>query len=539
MMSTRATTREHVEAFSFDVCIIGGGATGAGCALDAQLRGLRTVLIEAGDFASRTSSASTKMVHGGIRYLQAAVAHLDVSQFRLVDHALQERSLMLRNAPHLARPMEFLVPCFSLRERLYYSTGMKLYDWIARGGSLQPSRFAHKDEALRRVPALVRDRLVGAVTYADGQFDDARYCLALITTFVQNGGAALNYVRATGFERTGDGKVAALAVHDGISNTSFTIRARAFVNATGPYSDAVRTLASPDAAPRMRPSKGVHLLFPLEGRWRADGLLVPKTEDGRVVFALPYNGRLLVGTTDDEVSPGAEMVVLRHEVEYLIRQINPYLNTPLEPSQVVSGFAGIRPLVRSHAGGKTSRLIRDDEVEVDPRSGLISILGGKWTTYRLMAEKTIDRVQPSGCVTRTAQLTGAAGYHEDYWRELMQRGALTEAAARHLARKYGTEAPVVLALAEADPDLAAPLVNAAPPIRAEVVYAVRQEMALTVEDVLARRTGLQLYDWCLAMEAAPAVACLMARELGWEAAETLRATEEYVSRIARQLDFVG
>jgi glycerol-3-phosphate dehydrogenase len=521
----------------FDLCIIGGGATGAGCALDAQLRGLRTVLIEAGDFASRTSSASTKMAHGGVRYLQAAVTRLDVSQFRLVEHALRERAFMLRNAPHLARPMEFLVPCFSLAERLYYAAGMKMYDWIARSGSLAASRLASKEEALRRLPALAPDRLVGAVTYADGQFDDARFCLAIVMTFVRHGGNALNYARATSFERAPDGKITAVVVHDEISNTSFTIRARAFVNATGPFSDALRTLAVPGTAPRMRPSKGVHLIFPLPAGWQSDGMLIPKTEDGRVVFALPYNRRLMVGTTDDETSPDAEMVVRHHEIAYLLRQINPYLKTPLAPSQMVSGFAGIRPLVRSRDTARTSRLIRDDEVEIDPASGLISIMGGKWTTYRLMAEKTIDRVQRSlgvalsSCVTSTTRLAGSSGYHDDYWRELIGRHRITEPTARHLARKYGTAAPAVLALADADPELSLPLIDPAPPIRAEIVYAVRHEMALAVEDVLARRIGLELYDWRMAMEAAPLVARLMAPELGWTSDETLRAADQYTSKI--------
>jgi len=234
----------------FDVCVIGGGATGAGCALEAQLRGLRTVLVEAGDFASGSSSAATKMVHGGVRYLQEAVKGLDINQYRLVRSALRERELMLRNAPHLTRTVEFLVPCFSRFEKLYYGAGMKMYDLIAGRASLLPSRFLSRAQALSRMPALNTKGLIGAVAYADGQFDDARYGMALITSFLHAGGEALNYARVTALEKDSTGKIVAAQVND-----NDLIRATAFVNATGPASDVVRHLASPAASPRMRPSK--------------------------------------------------------------------------------------------------------------------------------------------------------------------------------------------------------------------------------------------------------------------------------------------
>jgi glycerol-3-phosphate dehydrogenase len=543
-MTTRSETLRLSDSATYDLCVIGGGASGAGCALDAQLRGLRTVLIEGADFASRTSSASTKMAHGGIRYLQAAFANLDMRQYRLVSHAVRERALMLRNAPHLTATQEFLVPCFTRGEQFYYGAGLKMYDWIAGRASLARSRVLSFDQAVRRLPGLHHRGLLGAVSYADGQFDDSRYGLALVTTFVRAGGAALNYAKAVDFERADNGQIAALAVEDRITGGAFTVRARVFVNATGPFSDAVRRLASPGTESRLRPSKGVHLLFPLDAGWNGDGLLVPKTEDGRVVFALPYGGRLLVGTTDNAASPDAEMVITRQEIDYLIRQINPYLERPLHASDVVSGFAGIRPLVQSRNSMETSKLIRDDEVEVDARSGLISILGGKWTTYRLMAEKTVDRVQAAlglavgGCVTRNTRLAGSEGYHSDYWRELME-GGLPEPTSRHLAHKFGTDAVHVLQLANEDDELASPLVDGAPPIQAEVVYAVRHEMALTVDDILARRTGLELYDWRMAIEAAPAVARLMGRELGWSPAEVRRASNEYIAKIDRLLKVAG
>ncbi len=425
--------KDHRKDRTTDVCIIGGGATGAGCALDARLRGLHTVLLEAADFASGASSASTKMAHGGVRYLQEAVSTLDAKQFRFVGHSLHERRTMLRNAPHLARPLEFIVPCPSRVQQIYYGIGVKIYDWIAGSERLIPSRFLSRKAALGRLPTLHPTRTAAAVSYSDGQFDDARYNLALIDSFVGEGGVAHNYARDTSFDRDGNGQIAVALVDDRLTGESFRVQARAFVNATGPYSDRVRQFASPHAAPRMRPSKGVHILFPLNGFPDDIALLVPKTEDGRVIFAIPWQGRLLVGTTDDGVAVDAEMIVTRAEIDYLLRQLNPYLAEPLRPEDIVSAFAGIRPLVASPGVQDTKTLIRDDEVEVDEASGLISILGGKWTTYRLMAERTINRVEQhlgrplSACRTRDYTLSGAHGYSEDYWRTLAPR--VTEATA--------------------------------------------------------------------------------------------------------------
>ena len=261
-MKNRNETIRRLQDETFDVCIIGGGATGAGCALDSQLRGLRTVLLEAGDFASSSSSASTKMVHGGVRYLQEAVNDLDVNQYHLVESALRERSFMLQNAPFLTRKLEFLVPCFSHFEKIYYGLGMKMYDWISGKASLFPSRLLSRDEALYRMPAMQSEGLVGAVAYGDGQFDDARYGVTLLNTFTGVGGVALNYARVTAFEKTQAGKLSAAAAVIQPLGRELKITARAFVNATGPVSDVLRQMASPSMPPRMRPSKGIHTLIP-------------------------------------------------------------------------------------------------------------------------------------------------------------------------------------------------------------------------------------------------------------------------------------
>ena len=544
-MKNRKQAMQNAAGGEFDVCIIGGGATGAGCALDAQLRGLRTVLVEAGDFASGSSTTSTKLVHGGVRYLQEAVTDLDVQQYHLVETALRERALMMHNASYLTRTVEFLVPCFSRFDQFYYGLGMKIYDWISGKSSLLPSRMLTREEALYRMPAMQSNGLTGAVAYADGQFDDARYAVALVETFDALGGDALNYARVTAFERRADGKLAAAMVTDQVSKQSFRIAARSFVNATGPFSDVVRQLASAKAAPRMHPSKGVHILFPLDGFPGNDALLVPRTEDGRVIFAIPWNGRLLVGTTDTGYTPGEEMVVTRQEIEYLLRQLNPYLSDPLSADHVVSGFAGVRPLVSAEGVKETKKLIRDDEVEFDAKSGMISILGGKWTTHRLMGQQTVDKVQEylghdiTQAQTQDYPLSGSTDYHWNYWQTLASEFHLSAATAKHLAHKYGTAAPFVMKMAESDSSLALPLVEGQAPIRAEAVYAARNEMALTVEDVLARRIGVQLLGWRLAIQATPVVAALLGRELGWNAEEEAEAVEGYAAKVNHMLKAAG
>jgi glycerol-3-phosphate dehydrogenase len=543
-MKSRAQALQAISGNVFDVCIIGGGATGAGCALDAQLRGLKTALVDGGDFASAASSASTKLVHGGVRYLEQAVKKLDVGEYRMVQAALGERIHMLRNAPHLAHAAEFLVPVFSRTQAIYYQIGMKIYDWIAGKDNLFPSRFLPREEALKRMPALRAERLHGAVSYSDGQFDDARYDLSLMQTFTEVGGEAVNYSRVIGFAKDGNGKLAAAQVSDRVGGGEFEVRARMFVNATGPASDGVRLMASPEAKKRLRPSKGAHILFPLDEFASADALLVPKTEDGRVIFAVPWRGRLLVGTTDDEATPETKMMVLRSEAEYLLRQLNPYLAKPLRMEHVVSGLAGLRPLVAAGDGHGTKELIRDHEVEVDIGSGLVSILGGKWTTHRLMAEETIDVVQKAlggrrACATKEHLLAGGEGFSTEYWRTLQAEFGLEEPTARHLAGKFGTRAGEVMALTREDASMREILMVGRPYLRAEVVYAIRKELAQTIEDILARRLGLQMFDWRKAMEAAPRVGEILAAELGWEPAKRDRAIGEYVGKISGYLAELG
>jgi glycerol-3-phosphate dehydrogenase len=544
-MKSRISARQTIRQQSYDVCIIGGGATGLGCALDAQLRGFSTVLLDAGDFVSHTSAASTKLVHGGVRYLQEVVTDFDCGQYMMVRKALHERIHMLRCAPYLAHPLELLVPCFSLWELLYYTIGMKAYDWIAGAASLFPSRMLSKAESLQRMPSLRSEKLVGAVSYADGQFDDARFGLALAQTVTQQGGEVINYVKAVGFGKDSNGKLALLEVEDQLTQERFQIHAKVFVNCTGPFADPIRLLANPSLPERLRLSKGVHLLLPLEALQSEAALVVPKTEDGRVIFAIPWLGRLLVGTTDDEAQIADDMVVKPAEIKYLLKYVNQYLNVKLTPKDVQSAFAGMRPLVSSKSKVNTKKLIRDHEVEVDEVSGLVSVLGGKWTTYRAMAEDGINHAQRAiagrrvACKTPDFLLTGAQGFTPDYWRQLAEEHRLSQETAQHLVQKFGTDSPKVLELGKLEPQLLQPLIEGGAAIQAEVVYSIREEMAQTIEDVLLRRIGVQFHSWKEAVLAAPVVSRLLAREFGWSDEQRKKALSTYLESIQHLLQSAG
>jgi len=544
-MKNRAEELKDIAGKSFDVCVIGGGATGAGCALDAQLRGLRTVMLEAGDFAGATSSAATKIIHGGVRYLEEAIKDVDPKEYHVVVRALHERVRMLNNAPHLTRQLQFLVPGFHWMDVAYLDIGLKIYDWLAGSARIAPSKYLSREETLERMPELKRDGLLGSVEYADGQFDDARYNLALVETFTRAGGNTLNYARVTVFGRDSAGHLSSASVTDQLSGKQFPVQAKVFVNATGPFTDSIRTLATNSLPPRMRLSKGSHILLPVEVFPSEDAMLIPKTDDGRVLFAVPWNGRLLVGTTEQEVSPEDDFFVSREDIDFMLGQLNRYLEHPVQPSQIVSGYAGARPLVSANESQSTEKLARDDVIEIDPASGLISIMGGKWTTHRAMAEDTINAVQKAlglditECPTRSHVLHGGEGFTSDLWKKLMAAYPISKETAQHLAAKFGTAAWEVMHLTQENRNLAQPILLDSPPIQGEVVYCVREELAATIEDVLARRLGIQFYSWRDAIHAAPRVGELMAQELHWSNDQTKQAIASYVDKINRRLEQAG
>jgi len=536
---------EKIAGQEFDVCVIGGGATGAGCALDAQLRGLRTVLLEGADFGAGTSSTSTKLIHGGVRYLEQAIKELDVAEYRVVRRALQERIRMIHNGPYLSRTMEFVVPCFDWVTAGYMGIGLKMYDWVAGKARLFRSRFLSREKTLKCLPLLRSERLVGSVVYADGQFDDGRYNLALVKTMVEAGGEALNHARVLSFTKNSQGKLEAAEIEGQLNGRRFSVRAKVFVNATGPWADAIRRMANPEAGPRMRVSKGIHIFLSLDLHKSRSALLIPKTEDGRVLFAVPWFDLLQAGTTETEVTLDDEMCVTKEEVDYVLRHLNHYLEHAVSPDQIVSGTAGMRPLVSEGGSQATSKLARDHEIEVDEKNGLVSIMGGKWTTYRAMAEETIDRVQKSlgqelsPTKTRDWKLSGSEGYDAHFWKSLKEKHGISEASARHLAVKFGTRATAVMELTQEEPSLKEPIAAGLPPLRAEIIYGVREEMAMTVDDVLARRTGLEILSWRAAREAAPLAGRLMGKDLGWSAEFGSEAALAYQRKITRWLEVAG
>src|SRR5436190_1486606 len=542
-MKPRSEIIQNAARSVYDLCVIGGGASGAGCALDSQLRGLSTILVDAGDFGSGTSTASTKLIHGGLRYLQQAVTEFDVSQYRVVRLALRERRLMMNNAPYLSRPCHFVVPCYSFFEAAYYDAGLKLYDWLSGDANLSPSRFVNRTKSLSRMPCLKGESLFGTVVYSDGQFDDARYNLALVQSCLALGGDALNYARVVNFDRNPDGRIIAARIEDRLSKQEFRLEARAFINATGPFSDRIRALSG-NRNQRIVLSKGVHILLALPEDFGNDALLIPKTDDGRVIFAIPWQGRLLVGTTETDSTLDTDMTVTREEAEFLLRHVNRYLLTSFEIRDVVSAIAGLRPLVRSDNSRETKKLIRDYEIEVDRRSGLISVLGGKWTVYRAMAEDAIDTVQKllTGRITKSRtrdySLMGAAG--ESTSVELLAgKYEMPRSTIRHLTEKFGARRIRILDLIHENASLASPIIEGMPHIQAEILYALREENAVCIEDILSRRLGIQFYDWRLAAGAAPVVAAIAADELGWSPEQARSELNAYVDRINRCLVAIG
>lgn len=532
----RPTHLHRARTEHFDLCVIGGGATGTGVALDAALRGLNVCLLEGDDFAAHTSSKSTKLIHGGVRYLEQAFKGLDWEQFKMVRKGLTERKFLLENAPHLTRPLALLTPCHSWTERFYYGTGLKMYDALAGRDNLADSHQLSTDEALALIPTLRKETLNGAVLYADGQLDDARFALALAKTAAASGAVVLNHVRAVAFGKAVDGTLQTLRVRDELTDEVFEVTSRLFVNATGTSADLIRHLANPSLPPRMRASKGAHLILPKTLLGGDTALLVPKTDDGRVMFVIPWQDHVLVGTTDTEAEPTDDPVLLENEVTYLLDYVRRYLNADVSPADVRAGFAGLRPLLQADPNAPSKTLVRDHEVEVDGASGLVSILGGKWTTYRLMAQDTVDEClrqlgeAPRPCRTETCRLAGGEGYSPGGWQTLNLPGEL----AQHLWNKYGTDAARVADLTRQRPDLAEPLADHQPFIAAEVVYAARHEMALTLPDVLARRMGLEALDWAATEQALPTVAALLAEELGWSEAFAQAETAAYRQHLDRQ-----
>jgi glycerol-3-phosphate dehydrogenase len=529
----RDSNLNRLQNEEFDVCIIGGGASGAGCALDAALRGMKVVLIEKEDFAAETSSKSTKLIHGGVRYLEQAFKNFDFAQLKQVRHGLEERHTVLANAPHLARPLALMTPVFSWIEGAYFTIGLMLYGWFAKNDSLPKSKWLSKKDMVERIPTLAKN-IHSAVMYYDGQLDDARYCLAIAHSAEEAGAAMANHAQVVDFKHNKENVLTAATVKDLLNNTTFDVKAKLFINCTGATADTIRLLANPDLKHRIRPSKGSHIILPYDVLKSNSALLIPKTPDGRVVFAIPFEGELMVGTTDDDYTKLDEEPTLNdQEIDYILETLAPYMAEKVEKHQVKAGFGGLRPLIVADDRANTKNLVRDHEVEIDDKTQLISLLGGKWTTYRLMAKDTIDDAERllkgsiSACTTDKHILVGGVGYTPNSYLELAKKSNLDNDTLKHLTDKYGSRASKLIFLINQNPELGERLTPQYPHLKAEVVYTAESEMACTVRDFMARRTRLEIMDWQTAHAITPEVARLLGETLNWSDDAIDKAAKEY------------
>lgn len=480
----------------WDVIIIGGGATGVGCAIDAAARGYKTLLLEQSDFGKGTSSRSTKLAHGGVRYLRQG-------NLSLVLEALRERALMCRNAPHLVHNQAFVVPAYDWWEPPFYGLGLRLYDALAGRHGFGKSRNLSKGRTIELIPTIEPRGLLGGVIYYDGQFDDARLLINMAQTACERGAMLLNYFRVTELGKE-VGLVRVVFAEDLETGRRHAFRGKVLINATGAFSDAVRALDNPGARPIITPSQGVHLVFDKSFLPGSSAIMVPHTADGRVLFAVPWHDRVVVGTTDTPVSETPlEPKPFPEEIDFILGHAARYLSKDPKLSDIKSAFAGLRPLVGAEDAKETSALSRDHAISISG-SGLVTIAGGKWTTYRKMAEDTIDQAAVVGDLAERPSLTANLPIH----------GAHQHAGQFGPLQDYGSDAPAMQELIRERAEYSEPIHPEWPIVAGQVVWAVRREMARTVDDFLARRTRLLLLDARASIEAAPRVAELLARELG-------------------------
>ncbi|CAG9825041.1 unnamed protein product [Phaedon cochleariae] len=537
VLPTRDEQIKSLQSEKFDVVVIGGGATGAGCALDAATRGLKTALIEADDFASGTSSRSTKLIHGGVRYLQKAIMQLDYEQYRMVKEALHERSAMLNQAPHLAHPLPIMLPVYQWWQVPYFWFGIKMYDIVAGAKTLKNSYFLSKKNALELFPMLRGDKLCGGIVYYDGQQDDARMNLAIALTATRHGATIANHVSVTGLiKEKKDGKdvITGVNVKDELTGKSWSVPAKCVINATGPFTDSIRKMDDPKVREICSPSSGVHITLPGYYSPEQMGLLDPATSDGRVIFFLPWQKHTIAGTTDLPCQVTHNPKPTEDEIMFILEEVKNYLNPDVEVRRgdVLSAWSGIRPLVSDPNKPDTQSLARNHIVHVSD-AGLVTIAGGKWTTYRSMASETIDaaieacKLTPSYARSQTdgILLIGATDWTPTMYIRLVQDFGLECEVAQHLSKSYGDRAFAVAKMASLTgkrwPIIGKKLHPEFPYIDAEVRYGVR-EYAITAIDMIARRLRLAFLNVQAAQEALPDIVAIMAEELGWSEDEKKR-----------------
>jgi glycerol-3-phosphate dehydrogenase len=540
--TTRATNLRRLAESHFDVLVIGGGITGAGVALDAAARGYSVALVEKGDFASGTSSKSTKLVHGGIRYLPQF-------DFALVHEALVERGLLVQNAPYLVRPLTFVLPLYENAQRpvgipfapprgyglgLMLDLGLWMYDVMAGRRGIGRHRRISAARARELVPTLRGTGLEEAFLYNDAQTNDSRLTIAVLRTAAQHGAVIANYAQVTGFTRDGNTLLAA-QVRDVLTDEAITISARHMVNATGVYSEKVAALANDTLKVSVEPSKGVHLVVPRERVGIMDtAAVLPETEDGRILFVIPWGSRAIIGTTDTGTGDLDHPAATPEDIQYLLRHVNRYLDVQLTEDDILSVYAGYRPLVSKH-GARTASLSRT-HVVVEDHTGMVTIVGGKLTTYRKMAQDVVDVLSrrdglPVAHPTQKLPLSGAVGWTraQSSLRTRARTLGLAPDVIEHLAFNFGRNAETILDLIEHDRDLGRRLEGDLPYLLAEVVYACQYEMAIRLDDVLARRMRLFLEARDLGTQVAPEVAQVMGKELGWSPARIHAEEEQYTA----------
>lgn len=504
----------------WDVVVIGGGATGLGVALDAVLRGYKTLLVEQHDFTKGTSSKSTKLVHGGVRYL----AQGDVF---LVIEALRERGLLLKNAPHLVKNQTFIIPNYAWWRGPFYTIGLTMYDLLAGRLGFGRSYYIGRGKVAKRIPTINQKGLKSGVVYHDGQFDDSRLAVHLLRSLLDKGATALNYAKVVGLDKASGGKLDAVRIRDEENGQEYTVRAKTIVNATGIFVNDIIKMDVRDAPNLVRPSQGVHLVVDREFLPGDDALMIPKTDDGRVLFAVPWHDKVVVGTTDTPIQDASlEPKALEEEVDFILRTADRYLAKPIRREDVRSIFAGLRPLAapRNQGDKKTREISRNHKIVVSD-SGLITITGGKWTTYRKMAQDVLDKAISLGKLEKKDCVTEQ--FHVHGYRENIDRNDPLYV--------YGSDMDALKDLMQRQGELAEKLHPRLPYRKAEVLWAVRYEMARNIEDVLARRLRALLLDARAAIDVAPQVAEMVAAELGYDDAWKKRQVEEFVVLANRYL----
>jgi len=484
----------------WDVIVIGGGATGLGIALDAATRGYKVLLLEQSDFAKGTSSRSTKLVHGGVRYLAQG-------DLFLVKEALHERGRILRNAPHLALNQEFIIPLYTLWDVFLYFFGLKFYDVLAGSLSLGKSYFLSRKKTLDRLPLLVSAGLKGGMVYHDGQFDDARMVLALANACFKKGGKAINYVQVTGLIKYDSGKIVGVNARDKVSGDEFDLWSGIVINATGVFADEIVKMDMPGSKPSLRPSQGVHIVLDKSFLQSTSAIMIPKTDDGRVLFAIPWYNEVVVGTTDTPIEKvSLEPVALDAEIDFILGTAGKYLVKPPTRKDVLSIFAGLRPLAaNTDKSTATKEVSRRHRITLSS-SGLLTIIGGKWTTYRIMAKEVIEKAIHAGFLAKRKCQTS----------DMKLTSALVSGSSDRL-RIYGEGMFEIRQMIDENPDLGLLIDPRFVFTKAEIIWVCRNEMAVTLEDVLARRTRALFLNARASTEIAGEVAALMASEMGFDA----------------------